>query len=399
MESSDEGSPRSKAVDPEEGKKKLGKAIISAAERIDDAYERLARLEKQLNLGTTAASSPVSENRVLAEYDALVSEKLAGVFESSILIGGRVELLTDIIGSLASAARAIIVLSAQCKKPHNLDSLSAPLKSLLTELDEMKVQQGRPFSDHVNLIAAASGAFSWVYSSSPKTELKEALKSIDASADKVKKEFTDRVEHLQFVNSFTSFVSGLNSLSRKFPDGLEWNSSGSSAPKSLQFSKRGYVGLDLAPIPAVNRSTSTKCFCEYQVGLSDVIVDSSKNQTVYVLYCRNSSITIKGDPKSIIFDGCTYSTLTVEGSTSQIDVVNSVGIKVKTKGKVDAVNVSRSQGVRLYLGTASADADVVVQTTSKLKLIVAEGDNKVEYEVPTKFKVNAKGGKIETTAV
>lgn len=79
-----------------EGKQKLGNAIITAAERIEDAYERLARVERQLNLGTTAAPSNVGDNQILAEFDSIVSEKLAGVFEAAISIGGRVELLVQL---------------------------------------------------------------------------------------------------------------------------------------------------------------------------------------------------------------------------------------------------------------------------------------------------------------
>lgn len=74
-----------------------------------------------------------------------------------------------------------------------------------------------------------------------------------------------RIEHNQFVDSFVLFAQGLHALVRKFPEGLEWNSGGSSAPKSLQFSKRGYVGLGAAPPQPKNKIVGNKCLCEYQV--------------------------------------------------------------------------------------------------------------------------------------
>lgn len=96
MEASEDKTHRSADSSTVNGKNKLEQAITHASDRIEEAYERLARVERQLNLGTTPAPS-VDDNALLSEYDAIVSEKLAGVFEAAISIGGRVELLVQFL--------------------------------------------------------------------------------------------------------------------------------------------------------------------------------------------------------------------------------------------------------------------------------------------------------------
>jgi len=76
-----------------DGKEKLASAIVNASDRIEEAYARIARIEKQLNLGATAPSSasPQAIPESLKQYDEIVNLYLAQFIDRAREIGDKVE--------------------------------------------------------------------------------------------------------------------------------------------------------------------------------------------------------------------------------------------------------------------------------------------------------------------
>jgi hypothetical protein len=222
------------------------------------------------------------------------------------------------------------------------------------------------------------------------------MKDFEPLAAKVKTgEFRDRQEHVLFVESYFGFLSNLNELvSHHFPDGVTWSSAGTDAPKSLQFSKHGVITNNDIGSP-VNAQENNRWLCARQVDVKDVTVDAVKGQPVYVLYCRSSSIAIRGTPSRVLIDGCSHTSVTMDEVPSPVDIVNCLHIKLKCKGNVNSVTVTKTSNAKIFLdGSNSADTELTVSLSNNIKLTTIEGDNKTEYVVPTKLKIKTKGGKV-----
>jgi hypothetical protein len=386
------------------GKEKLASAIVNASDRIEEAYARLARIEKQLNLGVTASGSsgPQALSEPLRQYDDIVSTFLAQFLDRGREIGEKVEQVGDLVGTISNATRAFLLVASQSKRPSESDlaALGAPVKTLVSELEDMADKASGPLADHVNLISSAAPALRWILEDKPASEVNKAIKEFDALATKLKNgEFKDRLEHVGYMESFFGFLSSLEQLiTRYFPDGVTWAATGGDAPKSLVFSKRGMVtNTDVVGVP-VNAADNNRWLCARQVDVTDVTIDAAKLQPVHVLYCRAASITIKGAPSRVVIDGCTHTSVVMDEAPAVVDIVNCFHAKFKAKGNVTAVNVIKTQGAKIFLdGSNSADTELTVSMSSNIKLTTNEGDNKTEYVVPTKLKVKTKGGKINAT--
>jgi len=311
----------------------------------------------------------------------------------------------DLIGTIANATRAFLVLTTTSKKPPDaeLAALGAPVKNMLSDLEDLadNAAQNGALVQHIQLVHSVSPAFRWFLEENPVAEVQKARKEFDTNAAKVRNgEFKDRVEHMAFVDALGSFLQWLEALvSKHFADGLSWNPTGSDAPKSLQYGKRGYQGsIDTGPAPSLALDKD-RWYCARQVGVTDLAIDATKGQTVYLLYCRNSSILVKGTPTRVVADGCQHTRLTVDDVSGSFDILNGLDLKVRCKGNVAAINVTKTNGAKISLDSSSADADIVVSTSANLKVVATDGDNTTEYQVPSKFKVKAKGGKLTTTPV
>jgi hypothetical protein len=339
-------------------------------------------------------------------YDDLVSSSLLPLIERSLEIGDRIEQVGDLIGTIANATRSFLVVTASNKKPSDADlaALGAPVKTLISELEEIadSASQSGNLAQHIILAQKAAPAFKWFLEDKPVGEIQKAKKEFELLSAKIKGgEFKDRVEHMGYVDAFAAYLAGLEQIvSKHFPDGVAWNPTGGDAPKMLQYNKRGgYQGIsDMGPAPSLTLDKD-RWYCSRQVGVNDLSIDSSKGQTVYILYCRNGSVSVKGAPARVVADGCAHMRINVDEVTGSFDIVNGIDLKVKCKGSVPTINVTKTNGAKIYLEAASADADLVISTSTNLKVVATDGDSTTEYQVPSKFKVKAKGGKLTTIPV
>jgi len=306
------------------------------------------------------------------------------------------------VGTISNATRSFLFIASQSKRPSESDlaALCAPVKTLVSELEDMSDKASGPLADHISLISSAAPALKWILEDKPAAEVNKAIKEFDALATKVKNgEFKDRLEHVGYMESFFGFLSALEQMiTRYFPEGVTWASAGTDAPKSLPFSKRGMVTTtDGMGIP-VNAAENNRWLCARQVDVTDVTIDAAKGQPVHVLYCRAASITIKGSPSRVIIDGCSHTSVVMDEAPAVVDIVNCFHAKLKARGNVTAVNVVKTQGAKIFLdGSNSADTELSVSMSSNIRLTTNEGDNKTEYVVPTKLKIKTKGGKINAT--
>lgn len=128
--------------------------------------------------------------------------------------------------------------------------------------------------------------------------------------------------------------------------------------------------------------------------------DIEKQQLVLIVNCRNVTVRINSKVKSITIDSCERVNLICEDVISAVELVNSERCKVQTIGLVHSFAIDKCNGVNIFLGKKSLQAEFVTAKSSEMNVTIPdengdEGDI-IELPIPEQFVTTLVGRKLKT---
>ncbi|KAA3680860.1 adenylyl cyclase-associated protein [Paragonimus westermani] len=128
------------------------------------------------------------------------------------------------------------------------------------------------------------------------------------------------------------------------------------------------------------------------------VTETEPKQTVYIYKCVGCTVEIKGKINSIMVDNCKKTGVVFDDVISALDVVNCQSVQTQCLGKLQTVNVDKTDGCQIYLSAASKFADVITAKSSEINMLIPKEDGEFdEYAVPEQFKTKFTGKGLHTT--
>ncbi|CAH8438501.1 unnamed protein product [Dicrocoelium dendriticum] len=150
--------------------------------------------------------------------------------------------------------------------------------------------------------------------------------------------------------------------------------------------------------PPVLELRGNKWVVENQDKQQLAITQTQPKQSVYVFNCVECTLQIKGKVNSLMLDKCKKTGAVFDDIIASVDVVNCQSVQVQSMGKLQTVNVDKTDGCQIYLSAESKFADVIMAKSSELNILVPKPDGEFEeYPVPEQFKTKFTGKGLETT--
>ena len=145
-------------------------------------------------------------------------------------------------------------------------------------------------------------------------------------------------------------------------------------------------------------------FVEYYEGGSLTMSQVELKESVYILGCSNTSVTVPVKCKSIQVDGCKRLTVEFKQVVSMFEVVNSDRVTVYATDNVPSISIDKTDGASIHLSrTAVANPpQIVTSKVSELNLVVpgkTDEDDPVEIPLPEQYITTYENGKIKTESV
>jgi len=140
-------------------------------------------------------------------------------------------------------------------------------------------------------------------------------------------------------------------------------------------------------------------------GKNDIALTiSDQKQSVLILKCEQSVVTIKGKVTSVSVDNCKKLGVVFDSVIATAEIVNSQSVQLQANGAVPSVTVDKSQGATIFLQAAEGKNVEIVTSSSTEVNVVTPGktpdSDPIEQSIPFQFvtKFNA-AGKLETKPV
>ncbi|KAF5400317.1 Cyclase associated actin cytoskeleton regulatory protein 1 [Paragonimus heterotremus] len=128
------------------------------------------------------------------------------------------------------------------------------------------------------------------------------------------------------------------------------------------------------------------------------VTETEPKQTVYIYKCVGCTVEIKGKINSIMVDNCKKTGVVFDDVISSLDVVNCQSVQTQCLGKLQTVNVDKTDGCQIYLSAASKFADVITAKSSEINMLIPKEDGEFdEFAVPEQFKTKFTGKGLHTT--
>ncbi|KAF6779510.1 hypothetical protein AHF37_00956 [Paragonimus kellicotti] len=104
------------------------------------------------------------------------------------------------------------------------------------------------------------------------------------------------------------------------------------------------------------------------------VTETEPKQTVYIYKCVGCTVEIKGKINSIMIDNCKKTGVVFDDLISSLDVVNCQSVQTQCLGKLQTVNVDKTDGCQIYLSAASKFADVITAKSSEINMLIPKED-------------------------
>lgn len=157
--------------------------------------------------------------------------------------------------------------------------------------------------------------------------------------------------------------------------------------------------------PASCQQQGESWYCEWQWNNAseNITIEITKlTQGVYIGNCRNTTITIKGKPKSVTVDKSFRTTVIVEEFLSTVEIVNCDRAQVNivgAGGKTYAIDKSKGCILNMSTEALAQDADIVTSNISECNVQIPgrnEDEVIIEMAIPEQYihKVRKGSGKV-----
>jgi len=267
-------------VERSDPNQKLTEGIFKTSERMDTAYSRLEKVEKQLNL-VPEKSKTHDVVSFLSEYDQLVNGFVPSLIILAFQISDLVEDQIDKLYTALTATRALLNLTSECKKSSDWDGLCTPIAKLIAEIvDISERNRSSIFSEHLSIVSKVAPSLAWIASSTPANHIQQFRTATESLITKFVKDHRGRENYITFVESYSEFWKQLEAyVLKNHTSGLTWNQTGKDAPHLLKFPKRGYPYGSSKGIPPKLHvdNSSNRWYCEHQTGSKIVNIEGEKN--------------------------------------------------------------------------------------------------------------------------
>jgi len=144
-------------------------------------------------------------------------------------------------------------------------------------------------------------------------------------------------------------------------------------------------------------------FCEYAE--KDVTISPVElKENVYIMKCKNCTITIPDKCKSIAVDNCTKITVVFKSVVSIFECFNSQRVTIQCQGAFPSVSVDKSAGCHIILDRAGAATPPTIVTSNITELNIqvpgkTDEDDPIEIAVPEQYQTIFSNGKLRTEPV
>jgi len=170
-------------------------------------------------------------------------------------------------------------------------------------------------------------------------------------------------------------------------------SSSSSSPSSSSTSSISNFGSVAAPVqntiePELFVKKRTWFVKNYTSSVSLKAEDVSLRHNVYVLNCKNCTVTIPSKFKAIQLDQCHKVTIIFNSVVSLVECFNSTRIKLMPQDSCPGVSIDKSSDVEIILGPTCPPPIVTHSNSTDMRLIIpgkTEKSDPVEHFIPHQF--------------
>jgi len=130
--------------------------------------------------------------------------------------------------------------------------------------------------------------------------------------------------------------------------------------------------------------------------------DLALKHNVYVLNCKNCTITVPAKFKAVQLDGCHKVSLVFKSVVSLAEIFNSSRIKLLPQEACPGVAIDKSSDVEIILNRGSETPVITHTNSTDMRLIVpgkTENSDPIEHFIPHQFTSKLESGTLITTPV
>lgn len=177
----------------------------------------------------------------------------------------------------------------------------------------------------------------------------------------------------------------------------------STVPSKLDGSNSVSTAKNVTPVakPPKFELQNKKWVIEHHMNNKNLVVsDTSMNQSVYIFSCTDSTIQVNGKVNSITMDACKKCALVFHDIVASVEFINCQRIQAQAMAKVPTISIDKTDGIQVYLGTSSLDAEIVSSKSSEMNVLIPNTSNDyVEYPIPEQYKTKWNGKALTTVVV
>ncbi|XP_075589851.1 LOW QUALITY PROTEIN: adenylyl cyclase-associated protein 1 [Dermatophagoides farinae] len=133
----------------------------------------------------------------------------------------------------------------------------------------------------------------------------------------------------------------------------------------------------------------------------DLLVDDTYiQQSVNIYQCEDCILTVKGKVNSITLDKCKKFGIVFDSIVSFVELINCRQIKAQAMESVPTITIDFTDGVELYLGQQSLNAEIISSKSSSINVsVLAPNGDYVEHPIPEQLKSTWNGKGFHTEAI
>lgn len=146
-------------------------------------------------------------------------------------------------------------------------------------------------------------------------------------------------------------------------------------------------------------------FVEHHEGAHDIVLNEVQlKENVYILKCKDATITIPNKCKSVQVDNCVKTNIVFSSIVSVFEIFNSQRVKIECEESCPSIAVDKSAGVAVTLSrkAAAVPPTLITSSITEMNIVVpgaTDEDDPVEIPMPEQYETKLVNGKLVTEAV
>ncbi|CCF60292.1 hypothetical protein KAFR_0J02280 [Kazachstania africana CBS 2517] len=143
-----------------------------------------------------------------------------------------------------------------------------------------------------------------------------------------------------------------------------------------------------------------KWFIEnYETQTEPIIIETNKDESVFIGKCSNVLIQIKGKVNAISLSETDSCSVVLDSSISGLDIIKSNKFGIQVEKFLPQITIDKSDGGNIYLSKESLDTEIYTScsTAINVNLPIGEEDDYVEFPIPEQLKHSFGNGKMNSS--